>query len=300
MRKSGDKLPRLDQTTAHPSRPKPAIASQSNPAPRPAASVRAQPSSSYTTNSKPIARNGTQAKPSAPVAVATPSAPAKAPKKGSFADIMARGKAAQASLGQIGRIQHKPVERQPTKKERDMQKTVGGKKVIGSQSGRDASGKDIRRKGQALPARNGLNGRGTGSRDNEKVEPEPAKKVKKAATATTGYTGTARPNPAAMKKSAAPARPAPRPSYRRSPDYDVQRRYRYAASEDEEEEEEDDQGYNSEASSDMEAAAYEVDEEEEAAARIARKEDELALKEENRLKEEKRRRLAAMAAKQRR
>jgi protein SPT2 len=198
---------------------------------------------------------------------------------------MARGKAAQANLGQIGRIQHKKIEKVPTKKEREMLKTT---KVPGA---RDLNGKSSR-PGQA-PLRSGQSSRGN-SREPAKAVPEPVKKVKKAATATTGYTGTARPNPATMKKAA----PAPRPSAAkssnyRSSEYDAPRRYRYASEDEDEDEEED--GYNSEASSDMEAAAYEVDEEEELAARIARKEDEEALKEENRLKEEKRRRLAALA-----
>ncbi|OBT71859.1 hypothetical protein VF21_09083 [Pseudogymnoascus sp. 05NY08] len=214
---------------------------------------------------------------SAPSQIST----AKVPKKGSFAEIMARAKAAQTNMTQVGKIQHKRIEKGPTKREREEMKSTS----------KGATGK-ANRKGPTPPLRDGRNGARENGRGSRTTSAEAEKRPKKAAAATTGYTGTARPNPAAAKK--------PQPSYgsagrdrdRPSPSPGPSRhRYTYAASEDEED-------YESDVSSDMEAAAYEVDEEEERAARYARKEDALALAEENRLKmekEEKRKKLVAMA-----
>lgn len=205
---------------------------------------------------------------------------AKVPKKGSFAEIMARAKAAQTNMTQVGKIQHKRIEKGPTKREREEMKSTS----------KGATGK-AKRKGPTPPLRDGRNGARENGRGSRTASAEAEKRPKKAAAATTGYTGTARPNPAAAKK--------PQPSYGsagrdrdRSSPGPSRHRYTYAASEDEGED------YESDVSSDMEAAAYEVDEEEERAARYARKEDALALAEENRLKmekEEKRKKLAAMA-----
>jgi hypothetical protein len=217
---------------------------------------------------------------------------------------MARGKAAQATLGQVGKIQHKKIEKLPSKREREEMKAT---KAHNLQKNLGPNGK-FRTAGQHLlkDERNGVkdserkvsNGKvGTGKKSAEAVA---ERKVKKAATATTGYTGTARPKPGAKVSS--------RPSTSSSSRYDrdkyrddrygsSSKRYSYP-SEDEDEDEEEEEAYASDVSSDMEAAAFEVDEEEEEAARIARREDAEALAEENRHKrekEEKRRRLAAMA-----
>jgi hypothetical protein len=220
--------------------------------------------------------------------------PAKAPKKGSFAEIMARAKAAQATSGQVGKIQHKRIEKAPSKREREearAQKSQNLQKNLGPNGKFQKAGQSALGDGRA-----GMKE----SKGKIPVKPEVEKKVKKAATATTGYAGTARPKPGSGK---APSRSSASGSrYDRGPDrYRDDRRgsssrYTYA-SEDEDEAEEEEE-YDSDVSSDMEAAAFEVDEEEEAAARIARREDAEALAEENRLKrekEEKRKRLAAMA-----
>jgi hypothetical protein len=53
----------------------------------------------------------------------------KALKKGSFAEIMARGKAAQTTLGQIGKIQHKKIEKLPSKRERAAMQIKKGKSI---------------------------------------------------------------------------------------------------------------------------------------------------------------------------
>lgn len=223
----------------------------------------------------PVTKSTSAPPGSAPSQIST----AKVPKKGSFAEIMARAKAAQTSMTQVGKIQHKRIEKGPTKREREEMKSTS----------KGATSK-AKRKGPTPPLRDGRNGARENGRGSRTTSAEAEKRPKKAAAATTGYTGTARPNPAAAKK--------PQPSYgssgrdRDRPSPGPSRaRYTYAASEDEED-------YESDVSSDMEAAAYEVDEEEERAARYARKEDALALAEENRLrmeKEEKRKKLAAMA-----
>jgi hypothetical protein len=219
---------------------------------------------------------------------------------------MARGKAAQATLGQVGKIQHKKIEKLPSKREREEMKAT---KAHNLQKNLGPNGK-FRKAGQQLlkDGRNGAKGSertvsngkvGTGKKSAEALE---EKKVKKAATATTGYTGTARPKPGAKVSSRPSASGSSR--YDRGPDryrddrYDSSSKHQFYRSEDEEEEEEEEEDYASDVSSDMEAAAFEVDEEEEEAARIARREDAEALAEENqhkREKEEKRRRLTAMA-----
>ena len=226
----------------------------------------------------------------------TSAEPSKPPKKGSYAEIMARGKAAQATLGQVGKIQHKRIEKVPSKREREEMKSGKVKrlqKVLGPGGKFDKAGQDL------MDSKNGRrDSNGKGSR--APVLPE--KKVKKAALATTGYAGTARPKPG-VKGSSRPSISTSSRYGRNGGRYQDERnssRYTYVSEEEDdmEEEEDDEDRYASDASSDMEAAVYEVDDEEEEAARIARKEDAEALREETRLKrekEEKRRRLAAMA-----
>ncbi|ESZ92797.1 hypothetical protein SBOR_6813 [Sclerotinia borealis F-4128] len=221
---------------------------------------------------------------------------AKPPKKGSYAEILARGKAAQASLGQVGKIQHKRIEKAPPKRELDKSRTQKGKTI---QKGLEPSSK-FQNSSQNL-SRNGQSG--TKSLGAKAPPPVVEKKVKKAATATTGYTGTARPRPGGGATTTKP--PAPSYSARNGGNdryknnrKDLDRYYATDEDEDDMEEEVEGDGYASDVSSDMEAAAYEVDDEEEMAARIARKEDAAALIEENKLKKEKaekRARLAAMA-----
>lgn len=221
----------------------------------------------------------------------TDASTAKVPKKGSFAEIMARAKMAQQTLGQIGKIQHKKIEKAPSRKEREemqSQKVANIQKNLGP-NGKFKSAMPTSSKSK-VPEKATFRG---------KPVPVPEKKVKKAAAATTGYTGTARPR-------ADGAKPASKPSsFARGQDrYRNHRREDRYLSEDEEEEdiEEEEEDYGSDASSDMEAAGWEVDDEEEQAARIAKREDAEALAEENRLKREKlekKKRLLALAKKRR-
>lgn len=207
---------------------------------------------------------------------------------------MARGKAAQSSLGQVGKIQHKRIEKQPSKREREDMKAQKASKLqknLAPESKFSKMGQNPIRNGQTSGGKTGK----------ARAEPVVEKKVKKAALATTGYTGTSRPKPGGA--SSKPSTSTASSRYDRGPNRDRHRddrygaRYAYPSEEEEEEEEEDEPDYESDLS-DMEAAAFEVDEEEEEAAKIARREDAIALAEENRHKrekEEKRRRLTAMA-----
>ncbi|EQB52443.1 hypothetical protein CGLO_07926 [Colletotrichum gloeosporioides Cg-14] len=240
-----------------------------------------------------------------------------APKKGSFAEILARAKKAQESMGQVGKIQHKPVEKVLTKKEREdlalqAKKDAKAAAAKGGAARQASKFQGTSRPSSGAPARNGAGTNGSsrnGAPDRAKdpraaakaraAEEEQEKKLKKAAVATTGYTGTARPRPGATstKKKPTPggallnSRPAPR--YGGSA-----RRSRYEDEEDEElddfieyDDEEDDAGprytYDSDGSSDMEAGMDDVWEEEQMAERVARREDLEQEKLEKRLKAEK-------------
>lgn len=224
---------------------------------------------------------------------------AKPPKKGSYAEILARGKAAQASLGQVGKIQHKRIEKAPPKRELDKARTQKGKTI---QKGLEPNSKF--QKPSQLSNRPGQSGtNSTKSVGAKALPPAVEKKVKKAATATTGYTGTARPRPGGGTTAMKPAAPLYSARNGNNDRYkngrkNLDRYYDTDEDEDDMEEDVEEDDYASDVSSDMEAAAFEVDEEEQKAARIAQKEDAEALAEENRLKKEKaekRARLAAMA-----
>jgi len=290
---TGEPSPTLPQTMALPKRkveeplrrpekkPTPPSANTSRPIAKPSvesmAKMKISDKKPTFTSPRAAFNNG---QPTPPLADA-PKAP---PKKGSFAEIMARGKVAHSTMGQIGKIQHKKIEKAPSKREREEmrnQKSSHLQKNL-------APGSKFQKIGRSSPAV-GVKKMG------KPAEPLPEKKIKKAAIATTGYAGTARPKPGGAKTSASSSSRGR--DDRRS---NSAPRYAYVSDEEEEAEEDDEEDYASDASSDMEAAAFEVDEEEELAARIARREDAEALAEENRLKREKeakRKKLAAMAKK---
>jgi protein SPT2 len=282
-----EKVVKREIVTANSSRPiaqvkKPSAINTSSPVPKSTSSFKPLPVKATSGSS-----NATT--PTTPTAA---SISAKPPKKGSYAEIMARGKAAQATLGQVGKIQHKRIEKVVNKRDRQDQKDQKDQRsqLTRDTNGKAGSGVTPLKNGKSVPA-------GGIGKQSAKAQKMPEKKVKKAATATIGYTGTARPLPSA-KSSSKPStsRYDSRQDRDRLSPSTHSRHYHYASDEDEEDDEED--GYNSEASSDMEAGIDEVDEEEERAARLARLEDAEALREENRLKkekEERRRRLAAMA-----
>lgn len=241
---------------------------------------------------------------------------AKAPKKGSYAEIKARAAAQAQKLQTIGKIQHRAVEKQSTKREQDVEDARLAKKGVrpGSKPSAGLQSKDgTHSNGNGLPDRGvkGLGQKGAaGKAGNRAVALVEERKPKKAALATTGYSGSARPPPSKAKPGAGKsgdardrARPPnplgmfsrPRP---KDDEYDEDmddfidddedepedegygRRYRYA-------DEDDD--------SDMEAGYSDVEDEEVAAARLARLEDqrEEAILEQRRREKEARKRAAA-------
>jgi protein SPT2 len=219
------------------------------------------------------------------------------PKKGSFAEILARGQRAQAVMGQVGRIQHKKVgktDKAPVKDTKDA-KDVRGRKdarpaptTSGSKSqGYAGSSRPLARPGTngqdpAKTARNG-NGAVSGSAKASSKAKEEPKKVRKAAAATTGYAGTGRARPGAPSSSkngdpprggallnAARPRPSKRSSY---DDYDEDMDDFIDYDDEEGADGEPRYDYASDGSSDMEAGMDDIDFEERKAERIARQED---------------------------
>ncbi|KAI1364556.1 hypothetical protein F5Y08DRAFT_306306 [Xylaria arbuscula] len=245
------------------------------------------------------------------------------PKKGSFKDIMARAAKAQEVMGKVGMIQHKSTDKATIKKERETAKPESKPGVGSSAKGKTgtsyagtsrpsgapgrsngaagSSGRPVSKAGVSKDAKSAMKSK-SASATNDVVE----KKVKKSATATTGYAGTARPAPgAAAKKGPSrgdqrsgrggllePPRMNRRNKYEDEYDEDLDDFIDY-------DDEEDDVGprydYDSEGSSDMEAGMSDIDTEERRAEVYAREEDkrEQALEEKlKREKEERRRRWA--------
>ncbi|KAF9761765.1 hypothetical protein IL306_003668 [Fusarium sp. DS 682] len=291
-----------------PSRP----ADRSIPSQRPSNSTNGS-SKPAVLSSKPMNGGNRVSKPVAPSrpspgAASASSAP---PKKGSFAEILARAQKAQQSMGQVGKIQHKKVEGGALKKVKDEPPAKVDPRAAKNIKGRPApaptgysgtakpgqrpvqrngapvtgTGRDPRN-GKPLPPSKAERGRMTGSKSSggRAAPEEEPKKVKKAAIATTGYTGTARPRPGGDvgKKKETPrggallsAPRAPRPSRSKSRfeddyDEDLDDFIDY-------DDEEDDAGprydYASDGSSDMEAGMDDIDDEERQAERLAKLED---------------------------
>lgn len=288
LRKEPAKVGRMAEKAASspaiPTRPVSRPAIPDRPAPR----TPAKPASASKYNGATGPRPSTgPAKPS-PAANAAPG-PARPPKKGSFAEIMARGQRAQATMGQVGKIQHKRLEK-PVKKEKDdmpKPETRATPRKPGSQpTARDPKDrKDPKAPAEPKAKRN-------------TTPDEPKKKVRKPPPST-GYAGTARPRPGApASRTSKPAAGGVvlnpqlrRPSRAREDDEDSMDgfiidddddevppggpRFRY------------DDGYES---SDMEAGMDEIDDEEAMAAAIARQDDRREEEMERRRKEEKARR----------
>ncbi|MCJ1397368.1 hypothetical protein MMC11_000561 [Xylographa trunciseda] len=218
------------------------------------------------------------------------SAEAKAPpKKGSFAEIMARGK---PTIPPVGIITHKPKDKLSSKKELELLKRERALKVKpGSKMSKSAPG----------------------SKSNS---PAPSKQREAPvllgkSVKTTGYQGTAKGKPqASYKGTMKPVFPRPASSHKRAYDSDAPRtpkatsvacqKEKYS---EEESEVDDGESYMSEDDySDMEAGFEDVEEEDEKAARLAKKEDDfekMMLDELKRQKEAKRQRLLAEKARRR-
>ncbi|EAQ89244.1 hypothetical protein CHGG_05863 [Chaetomium globosum CBS 148.51] len=258
--------------------------------------------------------NGSKPLPSRPAPNRPSPTDSGPPKKRSYAEIMARAKANSEHRESLGKIQHKTVERNMTMKERKEMKVedarkskTGTRKPTTARSGpTSASFRDV---AKSPGARGGL----SGSANPKKTAPAEEKKVKKAALATTGYTGTARPRPGSstVTKSGAASRPSSEGRPRDRPRYGgpVSSSRSRREEEDEmddfivdDEDEDEAPGYNTarqyrydsyEEESDMEAGISDIEDEEQLADRQARREDleqEALEKRLKREKEERRRR----------
>ena len=203
---------------------------------------------------------------------------AKAPKKGSYAEIMARANATQSKAPVVGVISHKPKDQMPIsyKKELKMKKKALKNKKLGIKtSDRPSSSGSM----SSSPAP------GT---TNAKKRPEPT------------YKGTAKPPKPqpTYKGTMAPTSSATPKSTRVKPSKSRYDEYAATDEDDLDDIEEDEYGSEGEESDDMEAGFSDVEQEESAAARAARKEDEEEAKLEAKLKtekEERKKRLAEMA-----
>ena len=220
-------------------------------------------------------------------ASATPPTPTgdalKAPKKGSFAEIMARAKANQ-SKPPAGTISHKPKEQiAPSyKKELKLKKKAMKDKKLGVKNN----------------SRPGSSGSLSSS-----PAPGPVANKKIAAPA---YKGTAKPRPqlpqptykGTMKPASSTAKPSSardQGSNHRRPRYDE-----YAATDEDDLDDIEEDEYGSDGSDDMEAGFTDVEEEETQAAKAARKEDEEEARVEakhKKEKEERRKKLEQLAKK---
>ncbi|KAF4583265.1 chromatin SPT2 [Ophiocordyceps camponoti-floridani] len=238
------------------------------------------------------------ARPTTSSPLTSPSATPKQPlKKGSFAEIIARGQRAQAVMGQVGKIQHKKVEKGATVKVKDDVKPSAPAKT----KARTTPGY----KGTSKPM-TGVNTTTNGTRSKNGARPRPTAPPKRhpdqdptdkttkrtSQQPMTGYTGTARPKQGlASKKKDIPrggallnAAPARHGSSKRSrydeDDYDEELDDFIEYDDDDD----DDaaaagrgpgygHGYASDASSDMEAGIDELDTEEQRAEILARRED---------------------------
>ena len=211
------------------------------------------------------------------IPTATASEAAKAPKKGSYAEIMARANATQSKAPVIGVISHKPKDQMPIsyKKELKMKKKALKNKKLGIKtSDRPSSSGSM----SSSPA--------PGTFDAKK-HPEPTYKgTAKPPKPQPTYKGTMAPTSTAVPKPT-----KVKPSKSRYDEY-------AATDEDDLDDIEEDEYGSEEGSDDMEAGFSDVEQEESAAARAARKEDEEEAKLEAKLKtekEERKKRLAEMA-----
>lgn len=220
-------------------------------------------------------------------ASATPTTPTgdglKAPKKGSYAEIMARAKANQ-SKPPVGTISHKPKEQiAPSyKKELKMKKKAMKDKKLGiKNNSRPGSSGSL----SSSPA--------PGSVANKKI-------------AAPAYKGTAKPKPQlpqpTYKGTMKPASATAKPPIARDRDANPRKsRYdEYAATDEDDLDDIEEDEYGSDGSDDMEAGFTDVEQEETVAEKAARKEDEDESKMEAKLKkekEERRKRLEQLAKK---
>lgn len=296
--KSASKLARKGPAQSQPTRPSRPLDRPNAPS-RPTNGQSAKPATSAlkpTNDAYRVTKPAAPVRPSPAASSSGPPAVSRAtPKRGSYAEILARAKQAQQTMGRVGQIQHKKVEKKEKEKEpivkpdsRTPTKKPTGSSVYqgtakpGQRLGMNGAG--TKNGSAARDARGKPTGKTpTGEPDRMVAQEEPEKKFKKAAQATTGYTGTARPRPGVTTKKdsthrggALLNRAPPRPGGSKSS------RYEDAYDEDMDDfieyDDEDGQGgpryhYDSDGSSDMEAGLDDIDVEERKAERIARLED---------------------------
>ena len=208
-------------------------------------------------------------------------AASKGPKKGSYAEIMARAKATQSKPPAIGVISHKPKE----------QAALTYKKALKMKQ-RALKDKKLGIKAEKRPSSSG----------SMSSSPAPGNAEAKKAIQP-GYKGTAKPKVEptykGTMKPGSSAEPKAKPR-NRAGDTSKVRYDEYAATDEDDLDDVEEDDYGSDESDDMEAGFSDVEQEESAASKAARKEDEEEAKLEAKLKsekEERKRRLAMMAKK---
>jgi SPT2 chromatin protein len=245
-------------------------------------------SSSVKTGQPVSSKPGTaQLLPSPKTLPPVPPAATKIPPKGSFADIMARAKAAQDQKGQIqvGLIKHQPVSKEKISKavERKREEEEKAKALKSKLGPKPGSNGRIEKRRSASP---------TKRQDRARVPKQP----------TSSYKGTMKTTPKRDMASSSKLRnrSVPDKTGRRHSRYDD-----YLGTDEEDDSdiiEDEDDGYGSDASSNMEAGAFDIDEEENRALQAAKDDDAREQELEKRLKrqkEERRRKLQSMADKKR-
>lgn len=234
---------------------------------------------------RPIHKPATTTKPNAPFVAATAAAPAPAtttptaiaPKKGSYAEILARGK--QIKNANIGKIQNKPTESIKVKDNRKAGRITRGRSESREPRETQSAGEggdDAKGKRKPLD----LGYKGTARSSSAAPAPKPVYK---------GTMGLKRPGDVLKEP------------LRRLPGGRTEKvRYAgYATWSDEEGKDDGEGEYNSDASSDMEADRFDVDQEEELSLKHAKKEDaeeQAKLEQHDREKRERKYMLAKMAA----
>ncbi|KAL4807177.1 hypothetical protein BDV18DRAFT_137079 [Aspergillus unguis] len=257
---------------------KPGLQTTNKPAPNKPATT-TLPSRLNTTNKVTKPSTGSNA----PTPRKTPSVPSKPPVKGSFADIMAKAKAAQQTAPtQVGMFKHQAV---PKEKLSKMER----KKRMMEAQAKEKDSKQGKRTGNSssLPAAGKLGN---------------VKPINKRETEEPSYKGTARPSPAEpVYRGTAnlPSRGGDRKGQFRANKRSRMDEYLGTDEEDEGEYADDYDDYYSE-SSDMEAGLDDVEGEEAAALAAARREDEEDMRAEAAAKQaklERRKKLAQLASK---
>lgn len=278
LSRSNDKAPKESRVNG-PSAPKQEVKTQ-RPALATSSSALAVP---YRGTSK---INPNSASPITPVG----DAPKAAPKKGSFAEIMARAKASQAASPAVGTIKHKPKETLSNKKEILLHKQSRSNKT--KPDSKDTLGRDVSSDGRPNPGPGPPVMRTKSEMGVSSKKAVPPQTYKGTATAKPqpSYKGTmkpvASPNLSGRKNSATDKGSSRIRNVSMGRPSTFRDRYLSEDEEDlDEDEDEDDMG--GESTDDMEAGFSDVEEEEEHATKFARKEDDEQAKLELQLKRDK-------------